>query len=151
MDGVFDKSLHGLSFSNAGKPKPSPNSLICFSHLRWNFVFQRPQHLLLRAARAWRVFFWEEPEWREGAEPHVRLTQAAPNLAVALPVLTAGMGKAESIRVLRRLLHRFVAEQEIMEPLLWYYYAAGACFLGPVARAGDRLRLHGRALGVPAR
>ena len=27
-------------------------SLICFSHLRWDFVFQRPQHLMVRAARS---------------------------------------------------------------------------------------------------
>ena len=35
--------------------------LICFSHLRWNFVFQRPQHLMTRAAQERRVFYWEEP------------------------------------------------------------------------------------------
>lgn len=26
-------------------------TLICFSHLRWDFVFQRPQHLMSRFAR----------------------------------------------------------------------------------------------------
>ena len=36
--------------------------LICFSHLRWNFVFQRPQHLMSRFARERRVIYWEEPE-----------------------------------------------------------------------------------------
>ena len=35
--------------------------LVCFSHLRWNFVFQRPQHLLSRFAKDFRVFFIEEP------------------------------------------------------------------------------------------
>ena len=35
--------------------------LIAFSHLRWNFVWQRPQHLLSRLARRWRVVFVEEP------------------------------------------------------------------------------------------
>ena len=35
--------------------------LICFSHLRWNFVFQRPQHLLTRCAGERRVFYVEEP------------------------------------------------------------------------------------------
>jgi hypothetical protein len=30
--------------------------LICFSHLRWNFVFQRPQHLMRRARLA-RIFY----------------------------------------------------------------------------------------------
>ena len=30
--------------------------LVCFSHLRWDFVYQRPQHLLTRCARDRRVF-----------------------------------------------------------------------------------------------
>ena len=39
--------------------KPLP--LLVFSHLRWHFVTQRPQHLMVRAARTRPVFFWEEP------------------------------------------------------------------------------------------
>lgn len=35
--------------------------LLCFSHLRWNFVFQRPQHLLTRFAKKYRTFYFEEP------------------------------------------------------------------------------------------
>ena len=42
-------------------PGPEPTTLICFSHLRWNFVFQRPQHLMSRFARAMDVIYWEEP------------------------------------------------------------------------------------------
>ena len=42
-------------------PGPEPTTLICFSHLRWNFVFQRPQHLMSRFARQMDVIFWEEP------------------------------------------------------------------------------------------
>src|SRR6266850_1717547 len=41
--------------------EPLKPDLVCFSHLRWNFVYQRPQHLLSRAARDRRVFFIEEP------------------------------------------------------------------------------------------
>ena len=36
-------------------------SFIVFSHLRWDFVFQRPQHLMTRLAQHYRVFFVEEP------------------------------------------------------------------------------------------
>ena len=42
-------------------PDPEPATLLCFSHLRWNFVFQRPQHLMSRFAREMDVIFWEEP------------------------------------------------------------------------------------------
>jgi UDP-galactopyranose mutase len=41
-------------------------TLICFSHLRWAFVFQRPQHLMTRFAQTHRVLFWEEPEYASG-------------------------------------------------------------------------------------
>ena len=34
--------------------------LICFSHLRWDFVYQRPQHLMERFAINRQVFFFEE-------------------------------------------------------------------------------------------
>jgi hypothetical protein len=34
--------------------------LICFSHLRWDFVLQRPQHLMNRFAKDRKVFFFEE-------------------------------------------------------------------------------------------
>src|SRR5438552_17341569 len=41
--------------------------LLCFSHLRWDFVWQRPQHLMSRFARDREVFFVEEPEFRADA------------------------------------------------------------------------------------
>src|SRR3954470_11706695 len=40
---------------------PSHPDLVCLSHLRWDFVFQRPQHLMTRFAKRQRVFFVEEP------------------------------------------------------------------------------------------
>ena len=50
-------------------------TLIVFSHLRWNFVYQRPQHLLSRLARHWRVVFIEEPMPGE-AEQRLRNAEA---------------------------------------------------------------------------
>ena len=35
--------------------------LVCLSHLRWDFVLQRPQHLMGRFARTRDVYVWEEP------------------------------------------------------------------------------------------
>jgi UDP-galactopyranose mutase len=39
-------------------PDPETTTLLCFSQLRWNFVFQRPQHLMSRFAREMNVIFW---------------------------------------------------------------------------------------------
>jgi len=42
-------------------------TLIVFSHLRWDFVYQRPQHLMSRLARHYRIVFIEEPQAGRGA------------------------------------------------------------------------------------
>ena len=44
----------------------SGGDLVCLSHLRWGFVFQRPNHLMSRFARERRTFFVEEPIYGDG-------------------------------------------------------------------------------------
>ena len=39
--------------------------LVCFSHLRWDFVYQRPQHLMKRFGKFFRVFFIQEPVFHD--------------------------------------------------------------------------------------
>src|SRR5436189_1571533 len=60
--------------------------LICFSHLRWNFVYQRPQHLMSRFAQRGRVFFIEEPII-DGQGPYIELSGSRENLFVCVPHL----------------------------------------------------------------
>ncbi|HEX3129087.1 MAG TPA: hypothetical protein VH394_17270, partial [Thermoanaerobaculia bacterium] len=56
--------------ARGGSDPGSRPDLVCLSHLRWDFVYQRPQHLMSRFARDRRVFFFEEPIWEaEGSEP----------------------------------------------------------------------------------
>jgi len=62
--------------------------VICFSHLRWNFVFQRPQHLLSRCARDRRVFFVEEPVVDATDRSYVTVTEVQPQVYVVVPHLT---------------------------------------------------------------
>lgn len=56
---------------NSRYPETAPMTLlasadlICLSHLRWNFVFQRPEHLMSPYAKPRRVYFVEEPIFRE--------------------------------------------------------------------------------------
>ncbi len=67
---------------------PNNIDLICFSHLRWGFVFQRPQHLMSRFARNRRVFFLEEPIY-EGGEPQLRCSVCSKTgVRVLTPVLS---------------------------------------------------------------
>ncbi|MDB5808671.1 MAG: UDP-galactopyranose mutase [Betaproteobacteria bacterium] len=58
--------------------------LVVLSHLRWDFVFQRPQHLMTRFAQTTTVWFVEEPVYDPG-EPHFEVSQPLPNLRVLKP------------------------------------------------------------------
>jgi UDP-galactopyranose mutase len=60
------------------------NSIIVFSHLRWDFVYQRPQHLLSRLAEYYQIIFFEEPEFHQG-EASLETSQPLPNLTVCRP------------------------------------------------------------------
>ena len=59
--------------------------IVCFSHLRWNFVYQRPQHLLSRFAKVGRVFMIEEPvadsrTWMEFNTPEPSVVVLTPHI-----------------------------------------------------------------------
>ena len=63
--------------------------LVVVSHLRWNFVWQRPQQLLSRLAKTHRILFIEEPEFApEGAEPAPILCEVMPNLTTLTPQIS---------------------------------------------------------------
>jgi UDP-galactopyranose mutase len=99
--------------------KRNSRDLICLSHLRWNFVFQRPQHLMTRAARDRRVFFFEEPIFDSTiAELHTTRDQ---NVFVCVPHLPHGLTPAGITNELRRLLHELRSTHNIDHPVLWYY------------------------------
>lgn len=58
-------------------------TLLVFSHLRWNFVFHRPQHLLTRLARHYRILFVEEPI--NTGSVYIESNQVAPNVHTLVP------------------------------------------------------------------
>ncbi|GGE28562.1 glycosyl transferase [Agaricicola taiwanensis] len=102
--------------------RPSADVLICFSHLRWNFVYQRPQHLLSRAARQQTVYFVEEPIFEEGADPHLAVERTPENVTVAVPVLPAGMNGPQITRLQRGLIDELLADIGNADRItLWYY------------------------------
>jgi glycosyltransferase involved in cell wall biosynthesis len=104
---VFDANANDVS------------DLICFSHLRWNFVYQRPQHLLGRAAKNYRVWFIEEPIW--GDSLHMSRCHHTDRLTVLVPYLPHGTNPEEAIRLQRQLLDEFIASERINSFVAWYY------------------------------
>jgi len=101
--------------------KPLPKNLLCFSHLRWDFVYQRPQHLLTRFAKDMAVYFLEEPIFASTDVPYLTFSQRMPNLWVCVPYLPAHMEEAAVNQQLRELIQVFFANKEPQEFTFWYY------------------------------
>jgi UDP-galactopyranose mutase len=95
--------------------------LVCLSHLRWDFVYQRPQHLLSRFAKERRVFFVEEPIFGEGP---MRLDVSVRDCGVQvvvprLPQALESQGALDAAQ--GGMIDRLFAEHGIVKPILWYY------------------------------
>jgi UDP-galactopyranose mutase len=95
--------------------------VICFSHLRWDFVFQRPQHLMTRCARdCGRLFFFEEPIYEDGIVPRLDV-QTSKGVHVAVPRLPSGIDERTAIAAQRALLDELVCRHGIRSCVAWYY------------------------------
>ncbi len=92
---------------------------VCLSHLRWDFVYQRPQHLLSRWAREHRVFFVEEPVSTEGAA-RLEISTRPSGVRVVVPHLPDSVGQAADA-VQARLIDELFADRDVREFVLWYY------------------------------
>src|SRR3954469_14871547 len=127
--------------------------LLCFSHLRWNFVFQRPQHLLSRFARERRVFFFEEPV-HDAPEPALEMRIAPEGVHVAVPHLPRDLDEEQSEQALRRLVDRLVEEEDLRRYVTWYYTPMALPFsrhLDPLAVAYDCMDELSLFRGAPPR
>lgn len=115
-------ALHTPTALPIGKGTAAETSvLLCLSHLRWNFVFQRPQHLLTRAARTHLVLYFEEPVFENVARPVIRASDAAANIRVLTPVLPEGTTPGQAILMQRSLLDHALASLSYDRLVLWYY------------------------------
>jgi UDP-galactopyranose mutase len=95
--------------------------LVCLSHLRWDFVYQRPQHLLSRFVKVRRVFFVEEPIFEDGPM-HLDVSERECGVRVVVPRLPRELVSAEALDVVQRgMIDRLFAEHNINRHLLWYY------------------------------
>ncbi len=115
-------------------------ALIVFSHLRWHFVTQRPQHLLSRAALTRQVYFWEEA-FVHDAEDHSFSTPVGGTLEFL------SVEESKSVTVIRshflagedavagqaRLLDQFLAERAISKFDRWYYTPMALSFSAHLA------------------
>lgn len=108
--------------------------IVCISHLRWDFVLQRPQHLLNRAAQEGRVLYVEEPMWGDWA-PHMDVTTRNSGVLVAVTHLPERLHPQESLEIQRRLLDTAVSTHVGDNFTLWYYTPMGLPFSNHLSAA----------------
>ncbi|GLH36025.1 glycosyltransferase family 1 protein [Pseudomonas moraviensis] len=94
--------------------------LVCLSHLRWGFVYQRPQHVMSRLAKHYDVVFFEEPVFIADATPRLEISNPGEGIEVAVPQLPLGMSGEAIAQAQRQLLDEHLAGRVQGDLLLWY-------------------------------
>lgn len=117
-----EKSFSGVgnftSFKTSTQDAPA---LVCLSHLRWDFVYQRPQHLLTRFAKERRVFFVEEPIFDDGPM-RLDISRRQSGVWVVVPHLPVDLLSDIAIEAVQQgMIDRLFREHDIREHILWYY------------------------------
>src|SRR5687768_4973580 len=107
--------------------------LVVYSHLRWDFVFQRPQHLISRIARQTPVYFVEEPVRGDG-EPRWEKIDTGGNVTVLRPVTPIERGGfcQDQEACLCKLVASMVKELGVEDHVAWVYTPMAY----PIAKAG---------------
>jgi UDP-galactopyranose mutase len=117
-------ALRLIDEKTADREQPASDlpDLVCFSHLRWDFVYQRPQHLLSRFAREGRrVFFVEEPVYDAGTL-RIEVSEREGGVRVVVPHLPEGLVSGVATDAVQQsLINRLFAEHNIRDYVLWYY------------------------------
>ena len=114
--------------------------LVCLSHLRWNFVFQRPQHLMSRCAQGQRVFFIEEPIFGDYAEGRLDVSMHESGVWVVVPHLPENLSEEAASAAQQVLLDGLFTEHQIRRYICWYYTPMALAFtrhLQPLAVVYD--------------
>ena len=101
-------------------------SIIAHSHLRWDFVWQRPQQIFSRLAAHHPILFVEEPVYDAEQEPRLRILEAQPNVLRAIPVLPSAIEGDAVCQTLLPLLREAIATHPMLagrfeHVLQWFY------------------------------
>jgi UDP-galactopyranose mutase len=101
------------------------HAIIAFSHLRWDFVYQRPQQLLSRMAAKRRVIFIEEPVEAPSDAEDAFLERITPEPNVVVykphsPVAARGFHDAQ-MPVLHKLMQQVLEREKLKDYVLWFY------------------------------
>ena len=116
-------------------------SIIVHCHLRWDFVWQRPQQIFSRLARMHRVLFIEDAILGDG-EASLGITEPHPNVVRVVPSLPHGMGIDAQCRATLQLLRRAMDSHPLLsgrfeQAVQWFYSPmTSPVFLGQFGARG---------------
>lgn len=98
-------------------------TMVCFSHLRWGFVYQRPQHLMTRFARTMRVLFIEEPVFDDKIlSPKFEIHVCSKSgVEVATPYLPINMSNETSKASIQVLIEDLLSDTKVKNRIFWFY------------------------------
>jgi glycosyltransferase involved in cell wall biosynthesis len=99
----------------------TPSNLLCFSHLRWDFVYQRPQHLISRFANYLTVYYLEEPVFDSEKQAYLNFTEREDNILVGTPHLPQGLSQLQINNLMTSLVDQFFLSKNINDFAFWYY------------------------------
>ena len=97
--------------------------IIVFSHLRWDFVYQRPQHLLSGLAKYHRIYFVEEPVVSKCASAEWEFLEPVSNVVVCRPhtPCDAAGFHPDQMAYLKNLVGELPVKAALTEYVCWFY------------------------------
>jgi UDP-galactopyranose mutase len=130
--------------------------LVCFSHLRWDGVFQRPQHLLSRLARNRRIFYLEEPVFCDTDSPFLEeLPTIDANLRIFRPRFRARYPfyLGDQVHIITQLSRTLLERAHVRTYIGWLYTPMALPVmqaLTPIVRVFDCMDELGKFRFAPA-
>jgi glycosyltransferase involved in cell wall biosynthesis len=125
--------------------------IICFSHLRWGFVYQRPNHLMARFAREREVYFVEEYV-ADASVQWMEIRRVNRSLSIVTPHIVPPSSPEAAVRSQRDLVDELMATTRTDDFVAWYYTPMALPFtrhLNPVATIYDCMDELTGFLGCP--
>lgn len=118
---IFSETLGPIRNFSSSSLDQDDHDLIVFSHLRWDFVFQRPHHLITRFSKNRRVYFIEEPHFTDSLSSSYERSARDHGLNVIIPKLPSGLNQQDMWEELKLLVDQLIETERISDFTSWYY------------------------------
>lgn len=111
---------------------PGRPLLLCLAHLRWSFVYQRPQHEMVRFADHYNVLYCEEPLDEADETPRLDVRVEENGVRVLVPRLPAGLSDEGRASAQRALLQTYLRELQMPVAVAWYFTPMALDYAGEI-------------------